>query len=102
MKGTTSGPESLLDSVNAAVGQMHWLTATDGAAVNLARHYASTIDEVLATGTATDITKALYLGPHLLNALRALGGAPNERRVLVGQEVVSGKLAALRAVNASA
>ena len=49
-----------------------------------------------------DVTKALYLGPHLLNTLRALGGAPAERKALGEQELVGGKLAQLRSVNKSA
>lgn len=89
---------SLSESVEEAVGQMVWLAPTDGATVALARTYAATIDAVLAGGDDIAITKALYLGPHLLNALRALGGAPAERKALGVEEKTRGKLAQLRAV----
>jgi hypothetical protein len=87
--------------VQTAVEQMHWLAPTDRAAVDLALTYAKRIDEALEYGEGQEVTKALYLGPHLLNTLRALGGTPAERKALVGEEAVVGKLAALRAVRAT-
>lgn len=89
---------SLCDALDEAVGHMPWLTASDGAAVALARQYARQIDEVLEHGDQQEQTKALYLGPHLLNAIRALGGAPAERKALGFEEKARGKLAQLRAV----
>jgi hypothetical protein len=94
--------DSLVDSVKDAVKAMPWLIASDQAAVDLALTYATRIDEALATESGPDVTKALYLGPHLLNTLRALGGAPAERKALGEQELVGGKLAQLRSVNKSA
>lgn len=47
------------------------------AAVSLARLYAHNIDESVSTDTE-QATKALYLGPHLLNILRPLGCFPAE------------------------
>jgi hypothetical protein len=91
--------ESLAASVLASVKGMHWLAATDQAAVDLALAYAARIDEALADGEGQEVTKALYLGPHLLNTLRALGGAPAERKALGVEEVVGGKLAKLRAIS---
>lgn len=89
---------SLVETVDAAVKDMTWLASTDAATVALARTYAATIDDVLANGDDLARTKALYLGPHLLNALRALGGAPAERKALGVEEKTRGKLAQLRAV----
>jgi hypothetical protein len=77
---------------------MTWLAPTDQAAVDLALAYAERIDEALAGGDGYEVTKALYLGPHLLNTLRALGGAPAERKALGAEQEVSGKLAQLRSV----
>lgn len=90
--------EGLRGSVEGSVAQMSWLKPTDQAAVDLALAYAGRIDEALASGDGVEVTKALYLGPHLLNTLRALGGAPAERKALGAEEAVGGKLAQLRAV----
>ena len=89
---------SLQESVQAAVSLMGWLKPTDGAAVDLALTYAARIDEALGTGEGQEVTKALYLGPHLLNTLRALGGTPAERKAMNVEEAVGGKLAQLRSV----
>ena len=88
----------LTTSVEAAVAEMDWLAPTDQAAVDLALTYAARIDEALATGEGQEVTKALYLGPHLLNTLRQLGGTPGDRALLSGDKAPEGKLAQLRAV----
>ncbi len=83
--------ESLEEAVEAAVAAMPWLKDSDAAAVQLALEYARRID---GSGDAKD----LYLGPHLLQTLRALGGTPGDRKALQVEEAVHGKLAHLRAV----
>lgn len=88
----------LTDSVTTATGKMRWLTDTDQAAVDLALTYAARIDEALDEGEGQEVTKALYLGPHLLNTLRALGGTPAERKSLGYEEVVGGTLSKLRSL----
>lgn len=56
------------------------VTRADQALVDLAMRYAAQIDDgVEAGGQAA--TKALYLGPHLLKALNALGCTPEARAV---------------------
>lgn len=92
---------SLVASVEAAVAQMTWLGDTDQATVELAMTYARRIDAAIESEQGPDVTKALYLGPHLLNALRALGGAPAERKALGLEAPTHGKLADLRAARAS-
>lgn len=83
-------------SVEEATRQMGWLTPADQAAVDLAKSYAETIDLAIESGDAQTVTKALYLGPHLLNALAALGGTPAGRRALDLKEEARGKLATVR------
>lgn len=90
---------ALTKSVKGSVAKMSWLADTDRAAVDLAVTYAERIDEALATGEGQEVTKALYLGPHLLNTLRALGGTPAERKALGAEEAVGGKLAQLRSIS---
>ena len=84
-------PEGLLADVTAAVDAMTWLGPSDRAMVGLALEYARRIDE------ATDEKAVGWLGPHLANALRALGGTPGDRKALGVEEKVRGKLAELRA-----
>ena len=84
-------PQGLLGTVTAAVEAMTWLGPSDRAMVALALEYARRIDE------ASDEKAVGWLGPHLANALRALGGTPAERKALGIEEQVRGKLAELRA-----
>lgn len=90
---------SLQQSVASSVEQMTWLAPSDRAAVDLALAYAGRIDEALEQGEGQEVTKALYLGPHLLNTLRAIGGTPADRKELESGEVVGGKLAQLRSTS---
>ena len=84
-------PEGLLAIVTAAVAAMTWLQPSDRGMVALALEYARRID------VATDEKTVGWLGPHLANTLRSLGGAPAERKALGVEEQVRGKLAELRA-----
>jgi hypothetical protein len=84
-------PTDVLAAVTAAVEAMPWLGPADQGMVALAKEYAERID-------ATEDDKAAgYLGQNLSGVLRALGGAPGERKALGVEEQVAGKLAALRA-----
>lgn len=87
---------TLRAEVDAAIEAMPWLKGSDAGAIELARTYADRIDEALQFAEGQEVTKALYLGPHLLNTLRALGGAPAERKALGFEETVGGKLVDLR------
>lgn len=78
---------SLEKAVDNSVSHARWLEDSDSAAVELARTYARRIDRgtvEFESGelTSTDYNKVLYLGPHLLNTLRALGATPEERKSL--------------------
>lgn len=76
----------------------------DQAAVDLALQYATAIDAAAEVG-GQDLTKALYLGPHLLKALVELGLTPVKIPSADGDEAagdttptqrVSDELSALR------
>ncbi len=86
-----SPPEGVLGAVTAAVAAMPWLGPADQGMVALALEYARKIDE------AEDSKLVGWIGPHLAGVLKALGGAPAERKALGVEEQVAGKLAALRA-----
>ncbi len=84
-------PTGVLAAVTAAVDAMSWLTPSDQAMVALAKSYAGAID-------SADSEKVVgWLGPHLANVLRALGGAPADRKALGIEAPIAGKLAVLRA-----
>jgi hypothetical protein len=79
-------------AVRKSVKQMTWLTDADTATVELALKYARHID---ANGD-------IYAGPHLINALRSLGGTPESRLTLgVTLKETRGRLAELRAARES-
>ena len=80
-----SGP--LEEAVTSSVEGAAWLANSDDATIELAKTYARRIDQgtrEFDSGelTSTDYNKVLYLGPHLLNTLRALGATPEERKSL--------------------
>lgn len=84
-------PAGVLGAVTDALAAMPWLGESDQAMACLALEYARRIDE------AEDVKSVGWLGPHLANVLRSLGGAPAERKALGVDEPVRGKLAELRA-----
>lgn len=51
----------------------------DAGAVQLGREYADRIDEAIATSEGQELTKALYLGPHILGVFRELLATPAAR-----------------------
>lgn len=83
-------------SIRATTDAMTWLTPADRAAVDLAYEYAAAIDQALKSDDVAAAAKALYLGPHLLNTLAALGGTPAGRKALELKEEARGKLASVR------
>ena len=84
-------PTGVLGAVTAAMAAMPWLGPADQGMVALALEYARRIDE------ADDAKGVGYLGQNLSGVLRALGGAPAERKALGVEEQVAGRLAQLRA-----
>ena len=83
----------LIVAVRAALEALP-LTPADTAAAELALTYAEQIEAGIGHGGG-DATKALYLGPHLLATLTALGATPAGRKG--APPVVSATLARLRA-----
>jgi len=74
--------------------------AVDAGAVQLGREYADRIDEAIATAEGQELTKALYLGPHILGVFRELLATPAARAAADrGEEnEVSGQLKNLRSI----
>lgn len=88
---------SLVESVTQATAAMHWLEPSDQAMVDLAIRYAKRIEEAAAEGGDQSFKMVGWLGPHLANTLKALGGAPADRKALGVERAVKGRLAELRA-----
>jgi hypothetical protein len=78
----------------------HLLSGVDAALVASGRAIADRVDEALASGDGTEVTKALYLVPHMLNILREMLATPSAR---INANVADkgdggGKLGQLRAI----
>lgn len=56
------------------------LADEDKAVVQTGRMVAGQIDYAVTHGAGIEVTKALYLVPHLMNVLQALGATPEARR----------------------
>lgn len=55
------------------------ITAKDEAVVHTGRMIAAQIDYAVTHGAGQEVTKALYLVPHLMNVLSTLGATPEAR-----------------------
>lgn len=73
----------------------------DAALIEAGRKIADRVDEAVATGEGQELTKALYLIPHLNNVLREMLATPASRQNAQGATPPAprdGKLAQLRAI----
>lgn len=64
----------------AALGKV--ITDKDKAVVHTGRMIAAQIDYAVTHGAGQEVTKALYLVPHLMNVLTTLGATPEARKSL--------------------
>lgn len=90
---------SALDANVAANRQL--VPELDNALIEAGRKIADRIDEATATGEGQEVTKALYLLPHLMNILREMYATPKSRHEAgLGKEESGGsKLGKLRSVH---
>lgn len=88
----------LRDAYDRTVAADKQLTAgLDDALVEAGRKIADRVDEATETGEGQEVTKALYLLPHMMNVLREMHATPDARlKAGVGKEEARGKLAAVR------
>jgi hypothetical protein len=77
----------------------------DAALIAAGRKIADRVDEATATGEGTDVTKALYLVPHMLNVLRDMLATPAARNAAAAATPTAPpaetKLSRLRAIQGS-
>jgi hypothetical protein len=82
------------DSVEA---NRHLVAGLDSAIVESGRAIADRVDDALEQGEGQEVTKALYLIPHMMNVLREMYATPKARRDAgIEEEVTRGKLAQIR------
>lgn len=74
----------LRTALDASVGANDAVTEVDSAVVEAGRVLADHIDYAAQNLTGQDLTKALYLMPHLMNTLRELEATPAARRSVQG------------------
>jgi hypothetical protein len=78
------------------------LAEVDAALVASARAVADRIDDAVATADGQELTKALYLIPHVTNLLREMLATPSARLAAhVSTEVEGGKKAKLTALRSA-
>lgn len=93
----------LRKAFDSSVKASRLLTPVDAAAVEAGRQIADQIDYAVENLSGTELTKALYLTPHLMNVLKEMLATPAARRaagLTEKDESAGGKLAQLRSVQA--
>ena len=88
----------LREAFDRSVGENAQILAElDAALIEAGRKIADRVDEATATGEGQEVTKALYLLPHLMNVLREMYATPKARvEAGIGKEGPGGKLAEVR------
>lgn len=98
-KRSTFQHQSLRTAVDATVRASDLLQPVDAAVVRQARTMADAIDKAVKTSEGVELTKALYLMPHLTGLLREILATPAARaQAKVKVEAGSGKKAKLTAL----
>lgn len=83
--------DSSVDANQALIGPL------DAALIESGRKIADRVDLATDSGEGQEVTKALYLLPHLMNVLREMYATPKARlEAGIGKEVAGGKLAEVR------
>ena len=96
-------PGSIRAAVDESIRINRQLLPEDAGLVAAARAVADRIDDAVATESGSELTKALYLIPHVTNLLREMLATPAARlNAKVNKEVPGGKLGQLRAVKGKA
>lgn len=89
----------LRKSFDEAVATSTEVKSVDVGVIELGRQYCDAIDQAMAFSKGEELTKALYLGPHVLGVLKELLATPAAREAAGKNEVatVGRKLAVLQA-----
>ena len=90
----------LRDAFDSSVEANGLVQPVDQALVQAGRVIAGQIDSAVEFGEGQEVTKALYLTPHLVNILKEMLATPAARKVanIGGKEDKGGNLGRLKAV----
>ena len=69
----------LTKAFDASVASSEFATDADAGLIATGRRIAERVDEAVASGEGQEVTKALYLVPHMMNVLRELLATPAAR-----------------------
>lgn len=91
---------ALRNAFDASAATSTQVQAVDAALMESGRKIADRVDEAVASGEGQEVTKALYLLPHMVNVLREMLATPASRQAagIVANEHAEGKLSRLRAI----
>ena len=90
---------SIRAAVDESISINRQLAPEDAGLVAAARAVADRIDSAIANEQGAELTKALYLIPHVTNLLREMLATPAARLgAKVNKEVPGGKLGQLRSI----
>lgn len=91
---------ALREAFDASAATSTQVQEVDAALLAAGRKIAERVDEAVASGEGQEITKALYLLPHMVNVLREMLATPASRNAarLAANTHEGGKLAQLRSV----
>lgn len=92
---------ALREAFDASAATSTQVMPVDAALLEAGRKIADRVDEAVATGEGQEVTKALYLLPHMVNVLREMLATPASRQAagLTGEAPKDGKLAQLRSLH---
>ncbi len=95
---TPTPSRELRAAFDASVAASSLIRPVDEALIEAGRKIADRVDEATTTGEGQEVTKALYLLPHMVNILREMYATPASRRAagIEEQESAGGKLALLK------
>jgi len=86
----------LRDAFDSTVTTSILIQPVDSALIEAGRKIADQIDLVADTGTGQEVTKALYLVPHMVNILKEMLATPASRKTAgIEKGNAGGKLASL-------
>lgn len=90
----------ILAAYNETVEANTYKADVDAALIESGRTIAARIQDAVDTAEGSELTKTLYLMPHLMNILREMGATPAARDAISGAkgERSDGKLGELREV----
>jgi hypothetical protein len=86
----------LREAFDKTVSKSDQVEDVDAALLAAGRTIADRVDDAVANCEGQELTKALYLMPHLVNILRELLATPAARKGLPPKEKPLGKLALLK------